>query len=274
MPGGMVGSTGVSDMAKKKVRPRPGALIEFLKKREMTRMEAAQVTGIDRKTLAKINNGEEIKLETLQTLATKLHVPPSYFLVTAPAGSEVNHSCDPMHSVMLRKLDGERLAALIKEARRIRWLLNVQVVDEPARKLLEKLERTVGDTQPLPTVKLGVSESLGTQLFRLRAFDSVAGILDEIRKHSLSVLGADYIFWSRDESNPFRKGELPEVRYTSGRHVLLSVETSGIRSRRVQIDPGSEPPKSAQNISAIVFVDGRRLDTGELDLHKVRKFLS
>jgi hypothetical protein len=123
-------------MAKKKVRPRRGALLELLRNREMTQVDAADSdagTGVDRKTLAKINRGEEVKLETLQNVATRLRVPVGYFLGTTEADDEIN---DPStHTVMLRRLNGERLAELLKVGDRVDWLLNVQVVDEKARKL-------------------------------------------------------------------------------------------------------------------------------------------
>jgi transcriptional regulator with XRE-family HTH domain len=258
-------------MAKKKVRPRPGALMELLGKREMTQMEAAQpdMTNIDRKTLAKINRGEEVKLETLQKLATKLHVPVSYFLMTAPTADEVDASHGPMHSVMLRKLDGERLADLIKDADRVEWLLNARVVEKTARELLTKLESTVRATRP--TISLS-KETLREQLSRLQASDSLAGILQEIRTHRLAVLGADYLFWKRDDNLLVGKLPLPEICYSSFRVVLLSVETSATHSRRARVDPGPEPPESPPTY-AIVFVDGRRLDTGELDLSKRSKHL-
>jgi transcriptional regulator with XRE-family HTH domain len=246
-------------MAKKKVHPRPGALMELLKKREMTKMDAAQpdVTGIDRKTLVKIDRGEEVKLETLQKVAISLRVPLAYFVETAEA-DDIDDPSDPMHFVMLRKLNGERLAELLKGAeavglgRNIDWVLNVQVVDEKARKLLKELERIVSSSRLIP----GWTDGLSDQLERLESFDRLGGILKELHGCRLAVLGGDYVYWERS-SKPFL------VEYSSGRKVLLSVESSGTQSRRVPVSPGHEPPKLAPNDSTIVTVDGRRLDTAD-----------
>src|SRR5262249_34648065 len=141
----MVPTMEVSEMAKKKVHPRPGALKEALEERGMTQWDAADRdvgTGVDRKTLAKIDRGDEVKLDTLEKVANRLRVPLEHFLGTTEADTtEADDKLNdpPAHTVMLRRLNGERLAELLKRVPLggkfqsitgdlLEWLLNVQVV--------------------------------------------------------------------------------------------------------------------------------------------------
>jgi transcriptional regulator with XRE-family HTH domain len=110
-------------MAKIKVRPHPGALSELLKKKGMTQIDAHATTGVDRKTLKKIDDGEEVKLETLQKVATKLQVPEGYFSQPAVAtddDSDVSSVLPEPGTVMLRKLDIARLEELLRQGERPR----------------------------------------------------------------------------------------------------------------------------------------------------------
>jgi len=242
-------------MAKKKVRPRPGTLTELLNKREMTQMDAA-VGGVDRKTLRKIDRGEEVKEDTLKNVATRLRVPVDYFLGTAEADEEIN---DPSaHTVMLRRLNGERLAELLKGERGVDWLLNVQVVDQKARKLLDELQRIAIRTFP------STFTNLMDQLERLESVNRLSCILKELHECRLAVLGGDYLYWQRSYGPYARDPKKVFVfDYDSYRKVLLSVEPASTQSRRVPVSPGHEPPKFAPNDSTVVRVDGRRLDTAD-----------
>ena len=150
-------------MAKRKIRPHPGVLKQLLKERNMTQHEVAASGGIDRKTQAKINRGEEVKQETLQKLADKLKVPITYF--DPPASGSVGHGksiiqfpkdqvegdwIDEAHGwrlLLLRKVDlfelSEMLCAI--ESERIEWKLNVRTLDDETISLLEQFEDAVKD---------------------------------------------------------------------------------------------------------------------------------
>src|SRR5215213_5471692 len=102
-------------MAKIKLRPRPGALSELLKSKGMTKMDAFERTRVDRKTLSKIDRGEEVKLETLQQVVTKLQVTEEYFR-HPPATELIEDGDDPEPgTILLRRLDVARLQELFEE---------------------------------------------------------------------------------------------------------------------------------------------------------------
>jgi len=112
----------------------------------MTQMDAFEKTRVDRKTLLKIERGQEVKLETLQQVATKLQVTEGYF--TRPTAAVVADDIDDPSTlesgtIMLRKLDATRLKELLQVGENLRWHLKAQVPDDAARKFLEEFEQAV-----------------------------------------------------------------------------------------------------------------------------------
>jgi transcriptional regulator with XRE-family HTH domain len=266
-------------MAKIKVNARPGSLSELLKKKGMTQMDAKEKTGVDRKTLSKINDGEEVKLETLQKLANKLQVPEAYFLshpVPAAADdSDVPSVLEP-GTIMLRKLDWARLEELLKGAEILRWHLKAQVRDDATRKFLEEFEQAVENFRK--QLALNVPEAwdadptLRFQLSLLKTADDIAARLEALADHGVVLLGADYLFWdcdSEDGESVYQRWTT--VNYRSSRTVLLSVEPAGAQSRRAPIFQGSLPPRFAPNTprrgrDITVCVNGDPLPTLDSDI--------
>lgn len=259
-------------MAKMKVHPRPGALSELLKRKGMTQMDAAfEKRCADRKTLLRIDRGEEVKLETLQKVADKLQVTAEYFL--HPPAAEVTNDSDVLSSllepgtVMLRKLDGARLEELLLGAERLEWQLNVQVRDDEARKFLEDLETAVekfwGDLRRFRSFSRETL-SLRIQLDRLKTADDIVARLERLAEHHLALLGAGYLFWECSiEAGKYEYSEWSKLEYRSSNIVLLSVEPFGTQSRRADIFKGEPPPLFAPDLETAVFVNGVKIPAEE-----------
>jgi transcriptional regulator with XRE-family HTH domain len=256
-------------MAKIKVRPYPGALAELLKSRDMTQTDAKSVSRIDRKTLAKIIRGEEVKLETLQTLANRLNVPTTFF--DPPAGSSVDPVDGQLEdskssSLMLRKLDANDLPEMLRRTTRVKWELNnVHTIDEKTIPLLEQLEDAVSDLHA--HINRGPQRSdehygLKPQLDKLKKIKLVASLLEGLAKHRLAVLGAEYLAWeSTTETEYDDLGDLFTIfSYLSHPTALLSVEEPA-QARRANVLRGNEPPRFAPDeLTTIIHVNGTKLE--------------
>ena len=109
----------------------------------MTQWDAWKATGVDRKTLAKIDRGGEVKLETVQKVANGLRVPVNFFF--DPPATELAEQ-DDHNLITLRALDTDGLSELLnKETDRINWHLNLppRRVDKKVRELLKEFEDAV-----------------------------------------------------------------------------------------------------------------------------------
>jgi transcriptional regulator with XRE-family HTH domain len=250
-------------MAKRKVRPHPGVLTELLKSKNMTQNDVASNGGVDRKTQAKINRGEEVKLETLRKLANKLKVPITYF--DPPGENSVSRvktkpewlSPKPEWlSLKLRKVNAEYLTSwLICPGEPIEWKLNVHSVDDEAISLLEQFDDAVKDLSQWTPLGEG---SLRPQLGWLKKTKHVASLLEELAKHGLAVFAEQYLSWQSERGND--NNNYPCINYESSLHLVLSIEEHTAHERHVEVWQGIAPPKFAPDFETIVYVDGLRLE--------------
>lgn len=269
-------------MAKTKVRPRRGALTEILSMKRMTKIDAKDASGVDRKTLTKIDRGEEVKEETLQRLAKRLSVPSSHFAsATDETSSEIERKSDDPRilSLTLRKLDATRLTEMLKlrsaeshgeGAERIRWRLNVHVLDEKSVQFLEQFEEAVKEYHQHLNIaphELNDEEadSLKLQLRGLEKGIHVTALLDGLAERNLNLLGADYLFWESDNPDlePNLEGKIVSD-FNSTRTLLLSIEPHSVQVRRVDVLQGPEPPKFAPSGSVVNVNWGMLLTEDEL----------
>jgi transcriptional regulator with XRE-family HTH domain len=252
-------------MAKIKVRPHPAALSGLLKRKAMTHVDAAAATGVDRKTLARIDRGEEVKLETIQKLANGLRVPVSFFEPPAKESAEQ----DDHNLITLRQLDTDSLSELLKKADTVSWHLNLPQVAENVRKLLKRFEDAVSalyqhlHRQSYEWQTRGPL-SLETQLSGLEKGEAVATLMEQLAEHRITLLGTDYLHWKVSKHVFDEDGEVIHD-YTSTRVLSLSIEQAGVQRLRVrllatrvqpptQVAPDTDPPTT-------VFVNGVRLET-------------
>ena len=265
-------------MAKRKIRPHQGALAELLNKKDMTQLEAADVTGIDRKTLAKINRGEDVKLETLQKLARKLSVPTTHFDPAADSSVDQVDSQpdDPQWlSLTLRKIDAERLADLLKGDSSMNWQLNVHTVDDGIVPFLEQLEDAVNDLHGY--LQFGIYDpehdaSLRLQLDGLKKSKHVARLLEELAKCGLGILGAEYLAWNSETETVWHDENLYTIiTYTSRPTAVLSIEGNPVQARRAKVCRGTEPPRFAPDLTTIISVNGVKLERDPAVIQKEKE---
>jgi transcriptional regulator with XRE-family HTH domain len=240
----------------KKVSPRPGALSEMLKLKEMTQQEASNRTGVDRKTLRRIDRGAEVKEKTIEDLARRMGVRTDAFGLSTTDQNDGSPQADrPSQILTLRQLNVERLVLLISEAHDIHWNLNVPVLDGGVRGLLEDFERVVMQYKErcrFPAQRKSLQETnLKYQLDDQKKAEELRTLLKRLAEHRLNLLGADYLSWVYRGSDPF--GETPDL-WTQPRILLLSIDRM-IRIRDVEVWVGVEPPAKVRAYWNQLWID-------------------
>jgi hypothetical protein len=233
---------------------------------------------LTRKTLTKIDRGEDLKEGTLQKLANKLRVPVDHFYPRA--NGLIDQEDSQPEGPMLRKLDWGRFVDLFGFSERVHWHLNVHKADVETIVFLERFEIAVNDyLQDLNGPD--ADGNLKQQLESLKKTEKLRLFLEEMPKHRLAILGANYLYWdthggskaSKEQQPSLVRGQSergfeygdsdrPCIFYESSPRVVLSIEEHPAHERRAEFVPqGTLPPKYASDFETVVRVNGRLLET-------------
>jgi hypothetical protein len=103
-------------------------------------------------------------------------------------------------------------------------------------------------------------------LDRLKKTKRVASLLDELAKHRLAVLGADYLCWMSWKE--IDSTDHPCINYESHSYIVFSIERHPGHERPAEVSQGTVPPKFAPDQETIVCVDGRILEIDPLVMQR------
>src|SRR5262249_10447834 len=109
-----------------------GNLMSVAASKAITTISALkEKTSVDRKTLRAINEGQPVKMTTLQTIADRLRVPISHLQNSDTNQDAVTDLDDQQYrEINLQQLDGGALRKLAGETDIILWFLNIDQISD------------------------------------------------------------------------------------------------------------------------------------------------
>jgi transcriptional regulator with XRE-family HTH domain len=271
-------------MGKVMVQARPGALVEILSQQSKSQLDFANANGISRKTLQRIEKGLPVKDSTLANIAVRLRVPPEHLLPNKSVPAVVTPELSPPKTVakdakvekedflaraevFLHVLDGNGIADIVDFADRIEWRLDARPNTATIPNLRELEKATLHLYSRVSFSYFDLEEDIHTldfQLKKIEAIESVDRLLKVINNGKLHVLGANYLYWNREQEDGHRVGYTDvyspdKVKYTSERIAFLCIENISIKSKRVELSAGWNPPMYSVLNGPQVWVNGKLL---------------
>jgi hypothetical protein len=198
-------------MVKTLTSAEPGALLKVGASKDNATIAALKErTGVDRKTLNRIQQGKPVKHSTLLQVARKLAVPVSRLLpeqslsgITSPSASNTH----PKTELQLKPLDTAILHEMLRSASTpadISWHIDLLSLTQRQEELLLDFENKVGELDKLVN---GYDEwnnnkhmSLKGQLAKLRLTSDIEESIGVLKSENIGVFGALDTWWlDRDD---------------------------------------------------------------------------
>jgi transcriptional regulator with XRE-family HTH domain len=249
-------------------RPDGARIVAIRRQKGLKQEDLASRARMSVRTLRDVERSNHpIPATTITAIARELKVSSDEIILKTPEDSQDDQKLEEFSpQIMLREVDVDGLAQLLRKANKIDWHLDhLQLVDEKMCGLLEEFGQAVNQFHryfhdPIECEEDSDPFSLGAQLTHMKKRQVVAKLMERLAEDRISVLGVEYLHWRIRQDGIFQDGN---KHYTSTRILALSVEQSGTRSRVVPIFMGSEPPKFAPKTDppTVVFVDGVPLET-------------
>src|SRR5262249_48196210 len=197
---------GGTAMSKEMVAIREGNLLKVAATKNIATLSALkEKTGVDRKTLRAINNGNPVKQSTLQSIADKLRVPIEHLVASNAVDKNDNVGSDhePQYrEIKLQRLDGPALRQLATETGERNWILNLGQLSEELEASLLKLRKTLDEwfqgTQIGFDPEWAHDESRDNLLDQIEHIKTSADIdksVAELERHKLKIFGGSYVAW-------------------------------------------------------------------------------
>lgn len=270
-------------MAKITLTPQANVLRTLLAAQGKTLNDVAGALQMSPATLRKINSGKPVKDATLQKVADHLRTPVSHFIaddkpISHTEGSKLQvesryESGLTSATILLKRMTGDELGALARSRTPIDWRLKVSNLKPETAALLRTIEALLMDAQGENTDDFCLwlpdgsfqGKRLSNLIERVEKAQTFEEHLKKLAEQGITVLGASYLYWSRETKEEYwGHGSRTVEDYSCEDRRVIAIVDINVSTLREYILIGQTPPKSATENGHLILVNGGTLE-GEFD---------
>jgi hypothetical protein len=266
-------------MSKEMISIPTGNLLSVAATKSVTTLSALkEKTGVDRKTLRAINEGQPVKTTTLQSIADRLRVPLTHFHGFNAADKVENVSAITPYEhrdIELQQLDASALRRIASETDEINWLLKINRMPEELEALLLKLGKSLHAWFMHDKISLDpeANDNLADQIEGIKMSIEIDTSIEEFKGHGLKLFGSTYVRWQKTQpGHPYEGYLLPILTYTSRSIAALSIVPKEKSNLTVRVHVGCEPPQKFDE-STLTGIDTIYVDDVEVWSRKKRALI-